>query len=59
MINVVKCSKIKVKHLHELTETLASLYFSHVTLEVSSESSRTSMCMLLVKLASMNVFYST
>ena len=24
------CDKIKVKYLHELTETLASLYFSHV-----------------------------
>ena len=35
------CSKIK--YLQELTETLTSLYFSHVIAELYLESSRTSM----------------
>ena len=29
-INIYICSKIKAKYLHELIETLASFYFSHV-----------------------------
>ena len=36
-----KVNKIKVKYLHELTETLVFLYFSHVISEGYSESSRT------------------
>ena len=38
-----KVIRIKVKYLHELTGTLAFLYFSHVIPEGYLESSRTSM----------------
>ena len=37
-----KVIRIKVKYLHELTGTLAFLYFSHVIPEAYLESSRTS-----------------
>ena len=47
---------VKEKYLHQLTETLAPLYFSHVISVPYLEFSRISLRMFLVKLASMNVF---
>ena len=38
-----KVNKIKVKYLHELTERLAFLYFSHVIPDKCLDSSRTSL----------------
>ena len=42
-------SKIKAKYLHELTETLASFYFSHVIPRTYLEPSRKSMMDLFCK----------
>ena len=44
------CSKIRVKYLRELTETLASLYFSHVIPEAYLEPCRISMMEFFAKM---------